>query len=78
MIKACDVYKAGVEQLASIEVSLIIEKMKLDKFFSTLLNHDFDESDTTTNEWFTYKEMIKEYDRVSRLLATVRYRISNV
>lgn len=79
MITSADVYNADPNQLTDIELRLIVEKMKLDKFFSIFLdNNDFDESDTTTDEWVTYREMMKEYGRVDHLLTAVRYRISHV
>jgi len=79
MISSDKVYQADTEQLVQIENGLVVDKMKLDRFFSVFLEeNEMDETDTTTPEWFTYKEMLKEYDRVEQLLTATRYRLSNV
>lgn len=59
-------------QLHSIRDELILEKMKLDKFFTIFLDNADLDDDTESNDWTTYKIMLKEYDRVSNLLDDVR------
>lgn len=62
------------QSLAKLRSGLVIEKMKLDKFFSIFLDSvEMDPNETTTPEWFTYKQMIKEYQRVERLITTTDY-----
>jgi hypothetical protein len=49
-------------ELVEIRNELIIDKMKLNKFFSVFLDENpLDESVTDTNEWFQYKTKLKEY-----------------
>lgn len=77
MITLSDVYRAGGSRLLEVEQQLIVDKMKLDKFFSVFLyNTDLDESDLGSDDWTTYKEMMKEYERVDHLLATTKYHIN--
>lgn len=53
---------------------LIIEKMKLDKFFSIFLDrYELDDNNTDTLEWKTYRMMTKEYERVEDLIKTTKY-----
>jgi hypothetical protein len=55
---------------------LIIEKMKIDKFFSVFLDkHDLTEENTCTPEWHTYKAMLKNYENIQSLLNTTDYYI---
>lgn len=76
MITLRDVAVASRPQLFEIKSNLIIEKMKLDKFFSVFLDkYEMDEDNLNTPEWITYKEMTKEYDRVERLLKTADFYI---
>lgn len=76
MIKLQDLAMADRSRLFEIKSKLIVEKMKLDRFFSIFLDkYEMDEDNTDTPEWFTYREMTKEYDRVERLLKTTDFYI---
>lgn len=78
MIKHSDIVDAQGQQLFNIKNQLIVEKMKLDKFFSKFLDaNEMDEEDTTTPEWFTYKEMLKDYERVNKLIKSADYYIAH-
>lgn len=73
-----EIYRADRTKLFEIQQKLIIEKMKLDKFFSVFLdNNDLEESEIDSDDWVTYKEMLKEYERVDHLLTTTRYHIKH-
>ena len=62
------------QSLRNLRNGLVVDKMKLDKFFSIFLDSvEMDLDDTTTPEWITYKQMIKEYHRVERLITTTDY-----
>lgn len=79
MITLSEIYHATRQELETIHQDLIIKKMKLDKFFSIFLdNTELEDTDTTTDDWVTYKEMLKEYERVDHLLTTTKYHIRNV
>lgn len=59
-------------KLSFLRDQLIIEKMKLDKFFTIFLDNADLDDDRESDDWVTYKSMLREYDRVSRLLADVQ------
>jgi hypothetical protein len=76
MITVTDIYRADPTKLQSILDKLIVDKMKIDKFFSIFLdNTELEETNTDTDDWTTYKEMLKEYERIDHLLTTSRYHI---
>jgi UDP-3-O-[3-hydroxymyristoyl] glucosamine N-acyltransferase len=76
MITLTEIYHAEYDQLFEARQKLIVDKMKLDRFFSVFLdNTDLDESEPGSDDWIIYKEMIKEYERVDHLLATTKYHI---
>lgn len=61
-------------QLTNIYGQLVVEKMKLDRFFTTFLDeNEMNDDDLDTPEWVTYKMMLQQYDRVQTLLTTTRY-----
>ena len=73
-----EIYRADRTTLFEIQQKLIVEKMKLDKFFSVFLdNNDLEDSELDSDDWVTYKEMLKEYERVDHLLTTTRYHIKH-
>jgi hypothetical protein len=39
---------------------------------------ELDDEDLTSDDWLTYKEMLKEYERVDKLLITARYHLNYV
>jgi hypothetical protein len=70
--------RANKTELESIMGSLIVSKMKIDRFFSIFLDKfpmDADELDTPV--WKTYKMMLEEYDRIKNLTATTEYYLSH-
>jgi hypothetical protein len=76
MITLQDVAAANRSDLYDIKGQLQVDKMKLDRFFSIFLDqNEMDEDDLDTPVWFTYKEMLKEYDRIDRLLKTTDFYI---
>lgn len=76
MITLQDVAAANRSDLYNIKGQLQVDKMKLDRFFSIFLDeNEMDEDDLDTPVWFTYKEMLKEYDRIDRLLKTTDFYI---
>lgn len=63
-------------QLNDLKHQLVVQKMKLDKFFSIFLDSsEMDENDTDTPEWVTYREMIKRYQHVEQMLTATTYYI---
>lgn len=76
MITLREVAAADHSDLFNIKGQLQIEKMKLDRFFSVFLDqNEMDEDHLDTPVWFTYKEMLKEYDRVDQLLKSADFYI---
>lgn len=77
MITYRQITSAQPVELVSIMNTLSIDKMKLDKFFSIFLEqYEMTEDNLDTPEWFTYREMSKEYERISRLLKTADFYIN--
>ena len=78
MITRSEIHNAGPEQLLTIRDQLIVEKMKLDKFFSIFLDeNEMDDDNTNSPEWVTYREMLKSYERVNQLIKSTDYYISH-
>lgn len=78
MITHREVAQATTMELPALKNKLVIDKMKLDRFFSVFLDkYEMTEEDLDTPEWFTYREMLKEYDRVNHLIKTTDYRIQH-
>lgn len=67
------------EDLQTLYVSLIVEKMKLDKFFSMFLDR-FDEEmnceDSNTPVWKLYRSKTKEYAELSQTVKIAEYYIN--
>lgn len=62
------------EELYHIKNELIVEKMKLDKFFSIFLSaNGLDENHTDTNEWKEYKTELNKYQDISNRINWVDY-----
>lgn len=74
MITHRQITAAQSTELATIKNTLTVDKMKLDRFFSVFLDEaEMDTEDTNTHEWITYREMLKEYERVNDLIKTTDY-----
>jgi hypothetical protein len=59
--------------------NLIVEKMKLDKFFSMFLEkfeRKMDPDNTNTPIWNLYKSKLKEYDKLNHGIRTAEYWIT--
>jgi hypothetical protein len=59
--------------------SLLLEKMKLDKFFSMFLEkfeRKMDPDNTNTPIWKLYKTKLKEYEKVDREIKSTMYWIN--
>lgn len=57
--------------------TFIVEKMKLDKYFSQFLDENEEEMNQSENfdsaSWQTYREKLKEYDAIERLVTHSKY-----
>jgi len=59
--------------------TLIVERMKLDKFFSMFLEkfeRKMDPDKTDTSIWKLYKTKLKEYDKINHGIRTAEYWIT--
>jgi hypothetical protein len=55
---------------------LIIQKMKMDKFFTRFLDaHQLTEENTCTPEWHTYKTMLNDYEKLNASIKSTDYYI---
>lgn len=64
----------NTDAIQHYHMQLIVEKMKLDKFFSIFLDrYELDDNNTDTLEWKTYRMMTREYERVENLIKTTKY-----
>lgn len=71
-----NIFHDPIEQVADHRSKLQIDKMKMDRFFSVFLDKaKFDEENLDTPEWFTYREMLKEYDKLSEMIKAANYRL---
>jgi hypothetical protein len=76
MITLTTISNADTIELPTIENQLIVNKMKLDKFFSIFLDStEMSEDNDGSPEWVTYREMLKEYERITTLLRAAQYRL---
>ena len=61
-------------ELHSIYTTLIVERMKLDKEFSLLLDEtELSETDVDTPEWAHYRTKVMEYGQVNDLISVTQY-----
>lgn len=70
---------AGKNDLYAKRDELIVQKMKLDKFFTMFLDKFSDKMDPETLDtpiWKLYKSKLKEYDAVQRELTSTIYFIN--
>jgi|LakMenE01Jun11ns_1017448.scaffolds.fasta_scaffold8993905_2 hypothetical protein len=66
--------------LYEIHKSFVIEKMKMDKYFSIFLDDNEHEMNLSENydspAWVTYKQKMKEYNDIERFVNQSRYYLS--
>ena len=78
MITQRQIDTSPLDHLYTIRNTLVVDKMKLDKFFSIFLDqYEMTEDDLDTPEWFTYREMLKHYDQITDLIKKTDYRIEH-
>ena len=66
--------KADKNTLREIKYNLVTDLIKLEKFFETFLEEtELDDKDLDSPEWFTYKGMMEEYDRVDSLIRSADF-----
>jgi len=63
--------------LTEIHQTFVVEKMKLDKYFSIFLDENEDEMNQSENfdspAWKTYRLKLKEYDAIERFVSQSKY-----
>jgi hypothetical protein len=63
--------------LSEIHQAFVIEKMKLDKYFSIFLDDNEEEMNQSENfdspAWQTYRLKLKEYDAIERFVSQSKY-----
>lgn len=76
MITITDIASSNPEELSVIKGNLVVEKMRLDKFFSNFLDqHELREDELETPEWQQYHSMYKEYETINALIASTEFYI---
>lgn len=76
MITVQEISSAPYNVLCEIKNNLIVQKMKLDRFFSVFLDSvELSEENVGDDDWTTYREMLKDYNEVEHLLRTADYYI---
>ena len=74
-----DIINASYEQRVQMHQTLIIDKMKLDRFFSVFLdNAKLDENDLDHVDWVVYKSMLKDYTYVEETIKTMDYYLNGI
>ena len=69
-----EIAKASKFELQQIKYDLITDFLKLEKFFESFLDkNELDDNDLDSPEWFTYREMMTEYDRVDSLIRSADF-----
>lgn len=71
----------SMTELESHKHELVIQRMKLDRFFSLFLDkfeRKMDPDKTDTPVWKLYKEKYKEYDDISYKIKTTDYYINKL
>jgi hypothetical protein len=63
--------------ITEIHQTFLIEKMKLDKYFSIFLDENEEEMNQSENfdspAWKTYRSKLKEYDAIERFVSQSKY-----
>ena len=69
----------SIDELNRKKNNLIVEKMKMDKFFSMFLEkfeRKMDSDNTNTPIWKLYKSKLKEYEKIDQEIKTTNYWIN--
>jgi hypothetical protein len=72
-------YNMSIDELNRKKNNLIVEKMKMDKFFSMFLEkfeRKMDSDNTNTPIWKLYKSKLKEYEKIDQEIKTTNYWIN--
>ena len=76
MTTLSDISSASYDKLLEIKNDLIVQKMKLDRFFSVFLDSvELSDENVGDDNWITYREMLKDYNEVEHLIRTTDYYI---
>jgi hypothetical protein len=74
-------YNMSKSEMIAEHSKLVIDKMKLDKFFSLYLDKfgsKMDHEKPNTKIWTLYKQKMTEYSTLNVSIKTLEYRISKV
>ena len=75
-MKPIELSRMNKENLIEVKNNLVLDKMRLDKFFSIFLNeNELDHDIPNTPEWQTYKEKLSDYQDLSKLINWAEYYI---
>tara|TARA_R110000868_G_C10395915_1_gene720814 strand:- start:187 stop:462 length:276 start_codon:yes stop_codon:yes gene_type:complete len=70
-ITAEQLFKSNRSELEQHKYQLVQDQLKLDEFFNHFLEENtLKDNDLNTPEWITYREMMKEYDRIDTAVRT--------
>lgn len=72
-------YYSTKNDLLQEKTNLVLEKMRMDRFFSMFLDKfglKMDSDKTNTPVWDLYKKKLKEYTELDTKIKTLDYRIS--
>jgi len=62
------------QELIEIKNNFVLEKMRMDKFFSDFLaENELDENEVDTKEWKIYKTKLADYQRLNILINWAEY-----
>ena len=62
------------QELIEIKNNFVLEKMRMDKFFSDFLaENELDEHEVDTKEWKIYKTKLVDYQRLNILINWAEY-----
>lgn len=69
-------FERNYQGIADAKAQLLVERMKLDKFFSMFLDkfeRKMDPENTNTPIWKLYKQKMKEYGEIERTIKSSNY-----
>jgi hypothetical protein len=73
-MKPIDLARMNKQNLVEVKNNLVLDKMRLDKFFSVFLNeNELDHDIPNTPQWQTYKEKLSVYQDLSKLINWADY-----